>query len=348
MRTGLEDRAALARADRPRPLPRHARRPAADRPARQGRPARVRRELREGRGPGLVLLAPHRRRARPGHRAAAGRRLLLAQRLPHLADLRRPQLAGALHPAVGGPGRRPAALRPARRERPPHAHPGVQARRVAGGRRHAGEPPGVAGGLELLPLRQDLRPPQPRLPRPGLRPAADARPVHPAGPAAPRARQAPPAAAVRRGRPHLEPRAVDAHPPAHPLGRRRRRLDLRPHPGGGVHAGRALRRRRAGPRRLRAFDRVLAAHALLVRAALRRRQPRARRPGRPSARDARHRPGRQPRRADLGHRPRPEGDGPDRRMGLAGRHAAEPAGAGLADGRVPRPLPHRVRLVAAP
>ena len=38
---------------------------------------------------------------------------------------------------------------------------------------------------------------------------------------------------------------------------------------------------------------------------------------------------------------------PDRRMGLAGRHAAEPAGAGLADGRVPRPLPHRVRLVAA-
>ena len=26
---------------------------------------------------------------------------------------------------------------------------------------------------------------------------------------------------------------------------------------------------------------------------------------------------------------------PDRRMGLAGRHAAEPAGAGLADGRVP-------------
>src|SRR6185436_2524052 len=35
----------------------------------------------------------------------------------------------------------------------------------------------------------------------------------------------------------------------------------------------------------------------------------------------------------------------DRRMGLAGRHVAEPAGAGLADGRVPRPLPHRVRLV---
>ena len=67
-------------------------------------------------------------------------------------------------------------------QRPPHPHPGVQARRLAGGRRHAGEPPRVAGGLELLPLRQDLRPPQPRLPRPGLRPAADARPVHAARP----------------------------------------------------------------------------------------------------------------------------------------------------------------------
>ena len=31
-------------------------------------------------------------------------------------------------------------------QQPPHPHPGVQARRVAGGRRHAGEPPGVAGG----------------------------------------------------------------------------------------------------------------------------------------------------------------------------------------------------------
>ena len=218
----VQDRPAGSRAarprDRPRPLPRHARRPAADRPARQGRPARVRRELRQGRGRGLVVLAPRRRRARPGRRAAAGRRLLLAQRLPHLADLRRPQLAGALHPAVGGPGRRPAALRPARREQPPHPHAGVQARRVAGGRRHAGEPPGVAGGLDLLRLRPGLRPPQPRLPRPGLRPASDARPVRAPGPAPPRARQASAAAAVRRGRPHLEPRAVDAHPPAHRRG----------------------------------------------------------------------------------------------------------------------------------
>ena len=176
------DRAPGARGARPRdrarPLPRHARRPAADRAARQGRPARVRRELRAGRRPGLVVLAPGRRRARPGRRAAAVRRLRVAQRVPHLADVRRPQLAGALHPAVRGPDRRAAGLRPARRSRPPHPHQGVQARGLARGRRHAREPPGVAGGIVLLPLRPDLRSPQPRLPRPGLRPAADARPVH--------------------------------------------------------------------------------------------------------------------------------------------------------------------------
>src|SRR4051812_49973097 len=33
-------------------------------------------------------------------------------------------------------------------------------------------------------------------------------------------------------------------------------------------------------------------------------------------------------------------------MGLAERHVAQPAGAGVADGLVPRPLPHRVRLDA--
>ena len=73
-------------------------------------------------------------------------------------------------------------LRPARQERPPHPQRGVQARRVAGGRRRPGEQADVAGGLELLPLRQGLRPPQRRLPRPGLRPAPDARPVRPVEP----------------------------------------------------------------------------------------------------------------------------------------------------------------------
>ena len=133
----------------------------------------------------------HQRRARPGQRAAAGRRLLRAQRVPHLADLRRPQLAGALHPAVGGPGRRPAALRPARRQRRLTL---TRAFKRAGWRAvgaHAREPPRVAGGRDLLRLRQGLRPPQLRLPRPALRPAADARPVRDAGAAAPRARRAP-------------------------------------------------------------------------------------------------------------------------------------------------------------
>ena len=54
-------------------------------------------------------------------------------------------------------------------------------------------------------------------------------------------------------------------------------------------------------------------------------------------------PDAEPRRADLRHRPRPGGAGPDRRVGMAGRPAAEPAGAGLADELVPRPLPYRIR-----
>ena len=48
VQAGVEDHAIFAERDPPRPLPRHPGRPAADRPARQGRPARVRRELRAG------------------------------------------------------------------------------------------------------------------------------------------------------------------------------------------------------------------------------------------------------------------------------------------------------------
>jgi hypothetical protein len=87
---------------------------------------------------------------------AAG--FLRPERLPHVADVRRGQLAGALHPAFGGVGRQPATLRPARRERPLHAQPGVQASRLADGRRRAGEQPRLAAGVVVLPLRQDLRP----------------------------------------------------------------------------------------------------------------------------------------------------------------------------------------------
>ena len=67
------------------------------------------------------------------------------------------------------------------------------------------------------------------------------------------------------------------------------------------------------------------------------------RAGRPPAGDDGQRTGRQPRRADLDHRPRPVGAAADPRVGLGGRHAPQPAGAGLADERVPRPLPRRLR-----
>ena len=132
----------LRRRDPPRPLPRHARPPAADRPARQGRPARVRRELRQGRGPGLLVLAAGRRRARRREPSSCrppasrpGARFLTS---PTFGGH---QLAGALHHAVGRLGRQPAALRPARQERPLHAQPGVQAGRLADRRRRAVEQP---------------------------------------------------------------------------------------------------------------------------------------------------------------------------------------------------------------
>ena len=66
-------------------------------------------------------LSPRRRcGSRQGNEATAGRRLLLPERLPHLVDVRRRQLAGALHHAFGALGRQPAALLPARRDRPLH------------------------------------------------------------------------------------------------------------------------------------------------------------------------------------------------------------------------------------
>ena len=46
---------------------------------------------------------------------------------------------------------------------------------------------------------------------------------------------------LRGGRPGVEPHAVDTHPPADRLERRRRRLDLQPHAGRPGDAGRALR-----------------------------------------------------------------------------------------------------------
>ena len=100
---------ALQRRAPERPLSQHARRPAPHRPPRQGRPARVRRELREARGRGILLLAWDRRRPRRGNPAARRRRLLRPKRVAHVLDLRRRKLAGARHAAVGCLGRQPRA-----------------------------------------------------------------------------------------------------------------------------------------------------------------------------------------------------------------------------------------------
>ena len=250
-----------------------------------------------------------RRRARPGHRAAAGRRLLVAQRLPHLADLRRPQLAGALHAAVGGPGRRPAAAttsssRPtASRSRGRSSAPGWRAVGAMPAN-HRAWPEGTA--FYRYDKIYDRRNLGYRGPDFGLPPMPDQYTF-----LALQRREL-----ARRHRPPLfaEVDLISSHAPWTKIPR------LIPWdevgdgsifdriPAEESTAGLAVRRRQAGPQRVRALDRVLAERALLVRAALRRRRHRARRPRRPPARDGRHRPGREPRRADLGHRPRPEGD----------------------------------------
>ena len=337
---GVRDRPGESRGvhppDRPRPLRRHSRQPAADGPAGQGRPGRVRRELREGRGPGLVLLAPHRRRARAGRRTAAGRRLLLAQRLPHIADLRRPELARAFHPAVGGHGQRRVAIRPGRREAPRHAHPGVQARRVAGGRRHAGNRRAWPEGSTFYRYDAvyDRRNLGYRGPAFGLPPMPDQYTL-----LALQRREL-----AKRHRPPLfaEVDLISSHAPWTRIPQLIPWDDV----GDGSIFDRLPAEESTQAALFGDAERARAAYGHSIEyslrtifsfvQALRRRQPRARRAGRPSARDARDRPRRpQPRRAHLGHRPRPQGDRPDRRMELAGRHVAEPAGAGLAHGRVP-------------
>lgn len=117
--------------------------------------------------------------------------------------------------------------------------------------------------------------------------------------------------------------------------------------GGPPAAGR-LARPRPGAGRLREVHRVLAQHPHLLRAQLPRQQrPGAGRAGRPPACDGRLGSGRQPRRAHHGHRPRPSRDEPHLGLGLAGRPEATPRRAGLAHGRLPRPLPHRVRTTPA-
>ena len=88
--------------------------------------------------------------------------------------------------------------------------------------------PGLAGRHVLLPLRPDLRPPEPRVSRPEVRVRLDAGPVRAARPAAARAGEGPPPPHLLRDRSGLEPHALDPHPAHDPLEPRRRRLDLQP------------------------------------------------------------------------------------------------------------------------
>ena len=278
VRTGLQDRATLAARDRPRPLPRHSRRPAADRPARQGRPPCVRRELREGRGPGLVLLAP---RSTPCSTRAP--RSCGPPASPRAAPSSPPR------PSAASAGwRTPPCSRGSWIDSQRRYNQLVQSDRLTlsqafkrAGWRAVGDVPAnnrawpEGSTFYHFDKVYDSRNVGYRGPRFGYPTMPDQYVLQ----ALHRLELA------RRHRPALfaevdlvsSHAAVDAHPPAHRLGRRRRRLDLPPRPGAEVDAGRALQRPRRGPRRLRSFDRVHAERDLLVRAALRRRQPRARR-----------------------------------------------------------------------
>ena len=193
----------------------------------------VRRELRPGRRPGHLVLAGGRHRARRGNEAAAGGRAFRARSaLPHLADVRRPQLAGALDPAVRALGRQPAALRPARRERPPDAQRRLQAGRLADRRRRAvgRSLPGRRGRRSTTTTRSTTGATSATTARRSRYASMPDQYVYLALQRLELA-QDPPPADLRRGRPGVEPHAVDALPHDDRLERRRRRLDLRAHAG---------------------------------------------------------------------------------------------------------------------
>ena len=72
---------------------------------------------------------------RQQHRHADPRRLVHAERLAQLPDLRRHQLARPLHPAVGAVGQHPAAVQPAGRQQPVHPQRRIRQGRLAHGQR---------------------------------------------------------------------------------------------------------------------------------------------------------------------------------------------------------------------
>ena len=293
MQTGLDDSRGARPPDRPRPLPRHARQPAAHRPARQGRPARVRRELRAGRGPGLVVLAARRRACSTRATRSCGppaspRAAPSSPRRPSAASAGSPIppcSRGSRSTASGATtsSSRATASRSRARSSAPGGGRSARCRRTTGRGRRARASTATTQVYDRRNLGY-------RGPDFGLPPMPDQYTL-----LALQRREL-----AKRHRPPLfaEVDLISSHAPW----TRIPRLIPWDEVGDGSIFDRIpaeestqaalfgdAKRARS---RLRAFDRVLAAHAVLVRAALRRRQPRARRPRRPSARDARHRRGR--------------------------------------------------------
>ena len=285
------------------------------RPAGQGRARRLRRELRSRRPRGPAPRSHGDRSGRPGHDRARRRGVLRPQRLPHLADVRRPQLAGALHAPDRPPDHRPGPLQ--RRPRHPAADPGLGVR--VGGLAHRSRQSGRRerhlAGHRVLRVRRPLRRPGPRLPRTEVRVCAGAGPVHPRHPRAAGAHARASGTADGGGRPRLQPHAMGAAAPDAGPGCARRRVRI----PAGVRPGRDRRRRlerpRAGQAGVRGLRRLLAGCADLVRRERPRRQPRPRRPGRPPAGGGHLRRGRQPRRPGLRGGQGSRRPGPDRGWG---------------------------------
>ena len=224
----------------------------------------------------------------------------------------------------GALGQQPAALRPARREQPLHAQRRVQAGRVADRRRRAVERPDWPQGTSFYHYDK----------------LYDRRNVGYHGPTFAYASM--PDQYIFSALQRLELAKPDRRPvfaevdlvSSHTPWTRIPQLIAWNEVGDGSVfnrmpvddqlTGRALERPDTGTGGVRPVDRVLAERPGLVRAALRRQRTSCwsswatTSPRRSSA------AGPEPRRADLGHRPRPGGAGPDRRLGL-GATACGPA-----------------------